>query len=115
MLSTVDADRLSRPRLRRLDVAGEDPSPCAALPSACWSHTGVPKAAIGPGPEPPQCRVRRARANAGRAQALALAVAWAAFQRRPRARGPWREAGPTSPWAACAAQDGPCQHCASRP
>jgi hypothetical protein len=89
--SSTEASRQSHPCLRHLDVAGEDPSPCAT------SSPRRPSAGVTPScRRPPLTSVQSRRRATGVARGRtprvqersALAVAWAAFQRRPRVCGP---------------------------
>jgi hypothetical protein len=89
-LSAADVGRLPRPRLRHLDVAGEDPSPCVT------SSPHRPCVRVAPACRRlPSTSVQSRRHAAGVARGRtprvheprALAMAWAAFQRQSLARG----------------------------
>jgi hypothetical protein len=104
--SAADAGHLPHPRLRRLDVAGEDPSPCAAS-SPRRPRAGVMRACQRLPSTSVQSQRRTACVAQGRTSRVreprTLVVAWAAFQRRSHARGP----RPTWPWAARLGGPGP--------
>jgi hypothetical protein len=95
--SAAEAGRLSHPRLHRLDVASEDPTPCAV-----WSphrlRAGVTPSCQRPPSTLVQSWLRAAGVTRGRtpcvSESSALAVAWAAFQRWPCVRGPCSSAVP---------------------
>jgi hypothetical protein len=88
--SAAEADRLPHPCLRHLDVAGEDPSPCAA------SSPHRPRARVVPSCRRPlstmvQSQRRAVGVTRGQTPRVhepsALVVTWAAFQCRSRVRG----------------------------